>query len=385
MKTVHGVIRPPLENSRPLVLHTRCVAGHGGGPEKTILNSPRYLRRFGYDSVCAYMHPPVDPGWGTLCSRAAERDAELLSIPDRGAWDWKVLSQLVKCCRGRKVAIWHGHDYKSNALGLAVNRFWPMKLVTTVHGWVQHTWRTPLYYAIDKACLRHYDQVICVSEDLFQTCRNLGIPSNRCHQIENAIDIDEFRRPSGPVSASVQSDRPLVIGAMGRLSEEKGFGLLIRAVDELLSEGRSLELLIAGDGHLRASLQGLIGELGRNAEIRLVGQVEDPKEYFLGLDVFVLSSLREGLPNVLLESMALGVPVIATRVAGIPRLIEHDQHGWLIEPGTVAALVGGVRHWATLDDYGRRWAARARERVEQSFSFHRRMERVVAVYDELLL
>src|SRR5687768_4794553 len=69
---------------RPMVLHVRVVTGHGGGPEKTILNSPRFLRRLGYDSKLAYLHPPDDPGFPTICRRGEAMDADVLSVPDRG-------------------------------------------------------------------------------------------------------------------------------------------------------------------------------------------------------------------------------------------------------------------------------------------------------------
>src|SRR5207244_2117233 len=120
--------------------------------------------------------------------------APILSVPDRGPWDWRVISRLLKICRRHRVAIWHGHDYKSNALGLLVGRFWPMRLVTTVHGWVKQTRRTPFYYKIDELCLPRYEAVLCVSEDLYARALKLGVPNDRCRLIENAIDTEQFTR-----------------------------------------------------------------------------------------------------------------------------------------------------------------------------------------------
>ena len=159
----------------PVVLDVRVVTGTGGGPDKTILNSPRFLEPLGYRNICAYIHPSEDPGFDTLRRKAANWGAPLLSVPDRGPVDWRVLSQLLKICREQRVTIWHGHEYKSNFLGLILRRFWPMRLVTTVHGWVKHTRRTPLYYAIDRACLPRYESVICVSQDLYSLCLKYGV------------------------------------------------------------------------------------------------------------------------------------------------------------------------------------------------------------------
>ncbi|MCC7339097.1 MAG: glycosyltransferase [Pirellulaceae bacterium] len=245
----------------PLVLHVRGVTGYGGGPEKTILHSPRFLRPLGYRCSCAYMHPPADQGFERLRQRAAEAQAELISIADRGAWDWRVLTELIRHCRQRKVAIWHGHDYKSNALGLIVTQFCPLKLVTTVHGWVEHTSRTPIYYAIDRCCLSRYDAVICVSDDLYKSCLKCGVPPPRCHLIPNAIDVDAFQCATPRLASRSSSGQALVVGAMGRLSIEKGFDLLIRAVAELNSDGLRCVLRIAGEGPQRDALKRLIDEL----------------------------------------------------------------------------------------------------------------------------
>ena len=183
---------------RPVVLHTRVVTDTGGGPDKTILNSPRFLDESGYRGLCAYMHPPHDPGFESLRQRAIDARTQLLTVPDRGPLDWRVVRRLLQLCRREKVAIWHGHDYKSNALGLMLRRLHPMRLVTTVHGWGVHSGRTPLYYRIDKYCLRRYDRVVCVSPDLFEECIASGVPAERCVLIENAIDLEQYRRCHSP-------------------------------------------------------------------------------------------------------------------------------------------------------------------------------------------
>jgi glycosyltransferase involved in cell wall biosynthesis len=371
------------------VLDVRVVCGAGGGPEKTILNSPRHLAPMGYRMLCAYMHPPGDPGFEQLKHRARSLGAPLLPVPDRGPCDWRVMGRLLQICRVERVAIWHGHDYKSNLLGLLLRRFWPMRLVTTVHGWVQRTRRTPLYYAVDRLCLPRYESVICVSEDLYQRCLDGGVSESRCLLVENGIDTQQYGvRPGdlGPAKARLGADsgRPL-IGSVGRLSDEKGFDVLIRAADRLLVRGQhDLGLVIAGEGADRPRLEGIIAELDRRDRFRLLGYHPAPVEVFNALDVFVLSSYREGLPNVLLEAMALGVPVVATRVAGIPRLIEHERNGLLVDPGDPSALAAAVER--ILDDYSlrSRLAAEGRRTVESCYSFGARMHRIGALYDELL-
>ncbi len=376
-----------MESNDSLVLHVRVVTGAGGGPEKTILNSPRFLRQFGYDAVCAYLHPPGDPGFEVLKSRAAELGAELLSIPDRGIRDLSVVSALVKVCRERNIKIWHGHDYKSNALGLLVNRFHPLRLVTTVHGWVHHSKKTDLYYAVDRACLRRYERVVCVSETLLAECLAAGVPVSNCSLIENAIDASAYEanpdRTAAKQALNLPTDRPL-IGAVGRLSPEKGFDVLIRAVDQLIEAGTPVTLAIAGEGSLRDELQSLIDQLGRQNEIRLLGHVADSRRLFNALDAFVLSSRAEGLPNVLLEAFACGIPTIATPVGGVPQVLSDEQNGLLVPVDDANALASSLTRLLNNDALQQSLAQAGRQTIETRFSFRFRMHKMVALYDELL-
>jgi len=369
------------------VLHTRVVSGEGGGPEKTILNSPRFLQELGFRSLCAYMHPPDDPGFELLLQRAADAGAHLLSVPDRGLRDLSVYRRLLNICKQENVAIWHGHDYKSNFIGLFLSRFHPMKLVTTVHGWVKFTKKTPLYYWVDKQCLKRYERIICVSDDLYDTCLKSGVDAGRCQIIHNAIDSTSFRRTLSTAEARKLAGLPasgLLVGAVGRLSDEKGFDSLIRSISRLATTDNEIHLAIAGEGDARAQLQQLIASQPHPQQFHLLGHREDIRTLFQAMDIFALSSLREGLPNVLLEAMALKVPVIATRIAGIPTLVHHEQNGLLIEPGDDDSLTSALQTMIDSPELRNLYAEAGRRTIEQSFSFEQRMQKMASVYASLL-
>ena len=372
----------------PVVLDARVVTGSGGGPEKTILNSPRFLDALGYRMVCAYMHPPGDVGFDAIRRSAERYAAPLVAVPDRGPWDWRVVSRLLAVCRREKVAVWHGHDYKTNALGLLLKRFHRMRLVTTVHGWVRHTSRTPLYYKIDRLCLSRYERVICVSDDLFEACLEVGVSARNLVLLENAIDATEYARRQATADAKAGlgfSRESLLVGAVGRLSPEKGFDVLIHAVHALVNRGLDVRLVIVGEGDERASLERLAAELGLAERVSLPGWQSDVRGYFEAMDVFALSSHREGLPNVLLEAMALEVPVVATRVNGVPRLVQDGRNGFLVEAGDrdglTTALYGLLSNEALRELFRRA----GRRTVEGRYGFQTRMEKLKRVYDELLL
>ena len=374
------------EKKRPFVLHTRVVTGNGGGPEKTILNSPQFLRRHGVDSACLFMRPPNDEGFAGLQAKAADAGAEIIGVDDRGPFDWKVVRDCIRLCRERQVDVWHGHDYKSNALGLLVRRFHRMHLVTTAHGWVRFTSRTPLYYGIDRFCMKRYEQVICVSQDLHDRCSAFGIGEGRLSLIDNAIVVEDYD-PS-PATRSERAgfgfgDDHIVLGAVGRLSEEKGFGHLINAVSQLVAEGWNVGLMIAGEGHLKETLQRQIDELQLNNHVCLVGFLKDPRELYRAIDVFVLSSLREGLPNVVLEAMASQRAVVTTNVNGIPRLVTDGQNGIVVETNSTSSLYTGIRTAIDSVETRETLAQAGRQTVEQEFSFGQRIEKITGIYRSL--
>ncbi len=365
----------------PVVFDTRVVTGSGGGPDKTILNSPRFLTPH-YRMLCGYLHPPRDPGFADLRAKAARYGAPLVSIPDRGPWDWRVVSELLRVCRRERVTIYHGHDYKTNAIGLLLARFWKMRLVTTLHGWVHHTERTPIYYRVDRWTLPRYEKVIAVSGDLHQAALESGVPADRCVLLENGIDVDDYRRRRTTAVAKTDLGLPadFLIGACGRLEKEKAFDVLIRSV----AKRPGTRLVILGEGGDRPRLEALIGELGVGNRVVLPGWQSDVRGYFEAFDLFALPSLREGLPNVLLEAMALEVPCIATRIAGIPKLIQHGENGMLVEPGDQDGFDTALAALTSQPAMRQQFATAGRQTIETRYSFAARMAKLKTIYDDML-
>ena len=145
-----------------------------------------------------------------------------------------------------------------------------------------------------------------------------------------------------------------------------------------------MRLVIVGDGGERDNLLRLAADLGIAERVVLPGWQPEVRHYFEAMDVFALSSHREGLPNVLLEAMALEVPVVATRVNGVPRLIQDGRNGLLVDPGDgdglTNALAGLLKNQALREVL----AKAARRVVETRYSFATRIDRLTRIYDELL-
>ena len=368
------------------MLHLRVVSGTGGGPEKTILNSPRFIKEHGYQAQVVYLCPPDPVIQASLRSRAAKLDCPLTIIEDHGAKDFSLVGKLLKICRDQKIELLQTHDYKSNALGLLLRRFHKMHMASMLHGWTDISGRMPLYIKIDKWCLPWYEQLICVSEDLVEECRRLRVSDRKIELVHNAIDLSAYTRWVGKDQAQrdlgVEVQGGPLIGMVCRLSPEKGILEAIAMVDRFRTIGKPVQLWIAGDGPFRSEIEKEISRLGLGANVRLLGQLADARVFYQAMDVFLLNSIREGLPNVVLEAMALEVPVVATRVAGVPTLVKSGQTGWLIEPGETSELDSAVAECLEGSHTDPKVRG-ARELIENQFSFDRRMQRIAGIYDSL--
>lgn len=370
-----------------MVLHTRVMAGTGGGPEKTILRSSKYVDPARYGMVAAYMHPPDDPGIDVLMAQAKEQGCGLIPVADRGPFDWRCLREMGALCDRLDVRIWHGHDYKSNLFGLLLARGRPrMRLISTVHLWTEETWRLKLYRKVDEWCLRRYQRVIAVSEALADRCRQVGVRSDRLVTIHNAIELDDWQRTMDRSEArrvlGLPTDR-LILGSVGRLSVQKGLVPFLDIVDQLRAVRPELLWVLVGEGPMRAPLEKKIAELGLADHVMLVGWQTHQAQWYQSLDLLVMPSVREGLPNTLLEAMALSVPVAATAVGGNGELLADGEFGVLLTdpssswPKLLSGLLADRERLDRLGEAGRR-------RIEQAFDFAYRMQQVVEQYDRLL-
>lgn len=368
------------------VLHTRVVAGCGGGPEKTILRSPRFTDTDRYHMSAAYLYPQGDPGMCVIRESAKQLNCPLYEIAEAHALDRHAVDAMAVLCRDLKIDIWHSHDYKTNVLGRLIRRKHPMKLVTTAHGFTRETWRTKLYYHIDNLAMLGYDQVIAVSPPLVEHCARHGVNPDRLTYIPNAIDAAEYRRTLTPALAKAEMGLPadsFAIGVIGRLSIEKGVDRAIRMIADLVKTHPKAELHLIGDGPQRKELEMLAMQLGVANSIRWWGWQTDARPIYEVLDTLLLPSRTEGLPNVVLEAMSMRVPVAATNVGGVSDLLDQggcgvvlgdDEHTWANQ---VAPLL-------TTPDLRNSFTDLAHRRVSESFSFENRMQKVMSVYDKVM-
>ena len=384
--------RLPLDpeiDRRPIrVLELRGAEGPGGGPEKTILLGAARSdpRRFAV-TVC-YIRDVRAPGY-EIDVRARQLGVDYVEVQQRRLLDRRVWTAARQLVRERAIDIVHAHDYKTDLLALLLARFEKVVPLATAHGWTGHSQRERLlYYPIDKRLLAGFPRVIAVSGPIRQDLLRAGGRPERVVTVLNGIDHRAFRRdPERRAEARARlgvgpGDR--VLGAMGRLEPQKRFDLVLEAV-AVIARGRpEVRLLIAGEGSLRAELAAAADRLGVASRCRLLGHCGDVVGFHHALDAFVQSSDYEGTPNVVLEAMAMETPVVATAVGGTAEVVHEGVHGLLVPPRDVQALAAAIERTLADPEKTAERVRAARARVETELSFETRMQKVEAVYEELM-
>jgi len=372
--------RPALSDvdAQVRVLHGRVCVGAGGGPEQTILSSAPYLAKHGVSVRAAYLHRAGDAEFEYVRSEASSRGTPLHAIVDRGPWSRRTLRKIEALCEAQAIDVWHGHDYKSNLIGLWLRRRLPLRLVTTVHGWVHRTRRTPLYFALDRWAISKYDQVVAVADDLAASCVRCGVDPRRLQTIENAFDPSRVRARAVK-GRTVRSGR-LRIVSVGRLSSEKGLDLLLDAVARLGDDGLDVCVTLAGVGDEESRLRKQVADLGLTDRVEFMGFVKDVADVLASADIFAMPSRREGLPQALIEAMAAGLPAVAARAGGVPEMIEDGANGILVECEDRAALHLGLRRLVVDPDLRARIGREAARRAGERFSYERRSRLLADVY-----
>jgi len=213
------------------------------------------------------------------------------------------------------------------------------------------------------------------------------VPAWKVRVIPNGIDAAPFRedRDCGELrrSLGIPAAAP-VIGTVGRLSEIKRQDLMIRAFAEAIRRVPDAHLLLVGDGPLRESLQTLADELGLSRRVHLVGYQDRPERYLQVMDIFALTSRSEGMPLAVLEAWAAARPVVASRVGGLPEMVEDGRTGILVPSGDQTALANTLIALATNPELRRQMGGAGRHEVESRFDVGTMAENYARHYRELL-
>ena len=275
----------------------------------------------------------------------------------------------------------HTHGYRSDVIGGLAAASARIPRVTTVHGFTGGNAKNRANEWLQVRSYYAFSAVVAVSQTIVQHLRNAGLPDRLIRTIPNAIDprIAVTSRDATRARIGAIADE-FVIGWVGRMSSEKGLDVLVEALPNVK---QPFKCIFIGDGPDRSQLSGQVAKLGLDSSVRWTGVVPDAASLFSAFDVFVLSSRTEGIPIVLLEAMRASVPIVATRVGGVPEMLDETE-ALLVPSEQAAALakaIGSVREDAVS---AAKRAQAARARLERDFAVEPWVRRYEAVYRSVL-
>lgn len=375
---------PAIEPVR--ILELRSTYKWGGGPDKTILLSAARHDPARFDVRIVYLRGANDAEF-EIGRRAASMGLEIDEIPERSKIDLAALRRIRAILREHRSDILHSHDYKTNLYAWLLRRARPgLSVMTTTHGWTRGGGKSRLYNWIDLRVLRRMTNIVAVSGATRRILLDAGVRPERIELIHNAIDErvwdparhePEYRRERG------LSDDALLVGNVGRLSAEKDVFTWLEVAARVAARIPGARFVLVGEGALEAPLRARAAELGLTDAVHFAGFRRDLPAIYRSLDLHLMTSLTEGLPNTLLEAMAMGVPTVSTDVGGIAEIVRDGYNGLLLPARDVDGLTGGVL--GLLEDPARRDALRraGRETIEREFSFAARMRKIEDYYSRL--
>lgn len=355
------------------------------GPGKTILNTFRTANRATMSIALGV--PCSAPDSNAFVAAAKSIGVPIVDLPERGRLDLGTTKHLARIIKDGEFDLVQSHDFRTRRLASLACGSAGVPHVTSVHGWIANSRKQRVIRVIDKRLIRRARRIIAVSDRLVRDLVESGTPRDRITLCPNAVLLDDY--PAAMPADQARGELGLppssrCIGVVGRLSPEKRHDLFLEMAADLARSQPDLFFLIVGHGSLQADLQRLAQRLKVANRVLFLGHRSDMHRIYAALNLLVLCSDTEGMPNVVLEAFAYGRPVVATRVGGVPEIVTDTENGLIVPPGELTPLVAAAR--SILNDAGlaTRLGQAGRRTIEEHFDFRRRTATVEALYQSIL-
>jgi glycosyltransferase involved in cell wall biosynthesis len=355
-------------------VHVLELLGNGivGGMETYVASLVARLprERFVVTAVCPYEC--------SVSEQLREAGADVLVLPMPQDPLWSSIQAGCAMVRTSGVDVLHAHLPNAHLLAALIGRLTARPVLATIHGRQLQTSDLEVHRAagtfLSTVCRYSYFHAL-----------GMGVDARALSCIPNGVDTELYHPAtprSGALHAALQLDAAVpLVGFVGRLSPEKGPEVFVRAAMLLRHLAPAAQCVLCGDGPMRESLQQFVQSIGLAERVHFVGVRHDMPAIYRELDVWVCTSHSEGLPLALMEAMASGLPVVATRVGGVPDLVEHGLSGWLMAPRDFDGVADAVAGLLASDEQRARMGRRARERAVQQLG----LDECVARTGELLM
>lgn len=373
---------------RPIrLLYLADTADRGGGETYLFLLADRLPRdRYVLSIFC--------PSEGLLPERLRRIGVHVVPFEIPRLLSPAALLRLIRLLRQHRPDIVQSHGARPNFYAALAGRWAQVPIiVSTIHNSLYDypisSIRRSLYLLGERLTFTISDQTVCVAEALAQDLRGRsGREPQKVQVIQNGVDLNTFDPSSVDRSKARREfgleDETPVIGIVGRMTSQKGHLDLLTALVKIKAAIPSVKTLIVGDGPLRAELVQYARRHCLDDCCIFTGMREDIPAIIGALDVVALPSLSEGLPFILLEAMAMGKPVVATRVNGVSEVVEDGVTALLVPPRAPEMLAQAVISLLINRELGSRLGAAARQQAQQRFGLERMVQEVEALYEELL-
>ncbi len=369
------------------ILH---IIDSGGlyGAEAIVLNLMEVHKRMGHHPMLLSLGD-LRVGPKGIEVEAENRGFETYSLRFRNGLNLNGSMKILHYAWDLGAQIIHSHGYKGDILlGIIPQRCRKIPVVTTLHGWTSTRLfsKIRIYEWMDALFITRLDKIAVVSSAMrdHRRLRMLGIRPAVIHNGIPLLDFEPgiFRRQCLEVAKSCENKFKIIF--VGRLSPEKGVNDLIRAIAKIVSRGINACLVLVGEGSEKSSLRRLAVENGLSDRVHFVGYREKAYQLFPYFDLFVLPSYAEGLPITLLEAMQSGVPVVATNVGEIPRVLDFGEYGEIVEPGNPERLANAIEKVCRNREEAMAKASAAKVRVLEEYSVEKMANQYLEIYKDLI-
>lgn len=315
-----------------IIIDTQIIGGPGKGLFQFLRTAQResFVGSFDY-KLCTFEYN--SPRSTDFIDTARSLNLSLHLLKQRRRFDLSSLKDAIRLVRSEAINLIQTHGYKEHLFGLAVSKICGIPWVSFSHGRTTEDFKVRLYHSLDNLTLRFPEISVGVSPIIVDSLKKLR-GMKRVFHIPNAVDPNELKRDLGGDAMRSFLQIPsstFLIGSFGRFSKEKGHAVLLKAASKL--KGKDFKLILVGDGPEKKELFALANALGLENAFIVIPHTRTIRDYFEAIDLFVLPSYSEGLPNVVLEAMSLKKPVIASAVGAIPEVMQDGVTGWIVPPG----------------------------------------------------
>lgn len=325
---------------------------------------------------------------GPLADELEAAGIPVFSIPFRTRWDPSALRRLAALMRERRIDLVHSHMYRSNVPATAAARIAGIR-----HVWAQvhnvGTWESPRQLALDRFLCRWREGILAVSEEVRRdVIENLRLPPEKVRVLYNGVDLSRFGSTTGREELRREcgvADGDVVFLMAARLVEQKRPHDFFDLAAHLIAQEKArafprTHFWFVGDGSMTDDLRARAAQLGVPDRIRFFGRRDDVERFMAAADIFVMPSTKEGFSNALLEAMASGLAIVATRVGGNAEAVRDGIDGLIIPPLDPAALRAAAERILSDSAFRQSLAASARERARE-FSLDAMVANVSRLYE----